>query len=32
MGWRVPLHLRSTEAHVTSINMDANGEVLTENK
>jgi len=32
MGWRVPLHLRSTEVRVTSINMDANGEVLAEIK
>ena len=29
-GWQVPLHLRSTKAHVADIKLDADGEILSE--
>ena len=31
-GWQVPLHLRSTQAHVADVDLDANGEILSEAK
>lgn len=30
MGWRIPLHLRSTKAYVASVELDADGEILSE--